>query len=506
MLFFFFLMPGVLWFAFGNEKIKSGTVVSPLLVHNTVIMSTNVDVPIPKVPQMPKVDHGMENARSMIPYLTKFSDKYEVVYFNTPWSKLDLETIAKFPVDKISSDNSALFLWVDSYSLDKGMHLLDSWGFKFHSVFQVVDVAQYPWMKKEKPVVEVNESETEPTPKVRHSPKKTRAPPINPPKWWGKSPESPCGSRPSIEQLWLATKGDVSSLFNSGSVAYQVVNLPELGKKSRAKKSLENEWDVERPTSFLETVLGHLSPSRNVLNVFASSMQEKVDSWGPGLPGGFLDASMKSTGLVGEINKTMRSLKKTQLQALSGKCVKYLLGTDDAEKKSILDDISESWQPVAMCAENVKASVAYNLKTDAGIPADWFVALVQTLASKNVTDFSSLRKKRKKRRGPTDANRPRHGIASASRVSKELAEFLNMDPEEKIARTAVVSRLNEYIAKNGLQNPENKLQILLDEPLKKLLKPPPGFEPVTYFNLCKLFGSHFPKKTDGENAKKVKVG
>ena len=442
-----------------------------------------------------KVDVGMSNARSMLPYLKNFSEKYDVIYVNTPWSKLDLQTISKIPVKNISSDNSALFLWVDSYSLDKGMSLLDAWGFKFHSVYQVADIAQYPWMKK--PAVDAE---------VVERPKKTRAPPINPPKWWANCPESPCGSRPSSEQLWLATKGDVSLLFNPGSVAYQVVNLPELGKKSRAKKSLENEWDVERPTVFLETVLGSLSPSRNVLNVFATSLHDKVDSWGPGLPGGFLDASSKSSGLVGEINKTMRSMKKTQLQALSGKCTKYLLCEGEDEKKAILDGISDSWLPVASSAENVKTNVAYNLKTDAGDPADWFVALVQTLASKNVADFSSLRKKRKKRRGPADANRPRHGIASASKVSKELAEFLNMDPEEKIARTAVVSRLNEYIAKNGLQNPENKLQILLDEPLKKLLKPPPGFEPVTYFNLCKLFGSHFPKKTDGENAKKVKVG
>lgn len=474
-------------------------------------------------------DVGMDNARSMLPYLKNSSEKYDVLYVNTPWSKLDADTIAKVPVKDMSAENSALFMWVDSYSVDKGISLLNNWGFKFHSVYQVADVAQYPWMKKEKkpastspapPSDPTTASTTAPPtesmdvadasapvaeePKdkvktVRATNKKTRAPPITAPKWWVDSPETSCGSRPSSEQLWLATKGDVSLLFNSGTLAYQVVNLPELGKKSRAKKNMtELDWDVERPSVFLETVLGGLTPSRNVLNLFASSFHEKVDSWGPGLPGGFLHASSKNTGLVGEINKTMRAMKKTQLQTLSSKSMKYMATTDVAEKKSIMESMSDSWSPIETSVANLSMDIAYNMKTDSGEPSEWFVSLVQVLASKNVTDFSSLRKKRKKRQGPVDPDRPRHGIACASKISKELAEFLKMDPDEKIARTAVVSKLNEYIAEKGLQNPDNKLQILLDEPLKKLLKPPPGFEPVTYFNLCKLFGAHFPKKTDEE--------
>ena len=456
-------------------------------------------------------DVNMDNARSMLPHLKNSSEKYDILYVNTPWSKLDVETISKVPVKSISSENSALFIWVDSYSVDKGMSLLNSWGFKFHSVYQVADVAQYPWMKKEKAekkveevVVVEGEGEAQPKPKpVRATNKKTRSPPINPPKWWVDAPEASCGSRPSSEQLWLATKGDASLLFNSGTVPYQVVNLPELGKKSRAKKSsFENEWDVERPAVFLETVLSSLSVSRNVLNVFASSLHEKVDAWGPALPGGFLHCSSKNTGLVGEINKTMRSMKKTQLQSLSVKSMKYLMSTDVTEKKSIMESMHADWVPVEKTVVDMKpesiGKLGYNFKTDAGDPSEWFVCLVQILASKNVADFTSLRKKRKKRQGPVDPDRPRHGIARASKISKELAEFLEMDPEEKIARTEVVSKLNEYIIKKGLQNPENKLQILLDEPLTNLLKPPADFGPVTYFNLCKLFGSHFPKKTDEE--------
>ena len=85
-----------------------------------------------------------------------------------------------------------------------------------------------------------------------------------------------------------------------------------------------------------------------------------------------------------------------------------------------------------------------------------------------------------------------------------MADFLKMDQEEKIARVTVVSRLNKYIEEKSLQNPDRKVEILLDGPLQELLSPPEDFGTVTYFNLCKLVGKHFPKKTEEEKKEQKK--
>lgn len=64
---------------------------------------------------------------------------------------------------------------------------------------------------------------------------------------------------------------------------------------------------------------------------------------------------------------------------------------------------------------------------------------------KNVVKFSSMRKTRKERKTQSakEVNRPKHGIKCPSQVSKQLADFFGTGPRKKIARTTVVSKLNE---------------------------------------------------------------
>lgn len=438
----------------------------------------------------------MDNARSALASLKASEEKYDVLYVNTPWSKMDVALMGKLPLNDISADNAALFMWTDPYSAAKTSSLIEKWGFRFHSVFQVMDIAQHPWMKKPKKEDEPKKEDDikeETDTKKKHN-KKPRAPPVVVPKWWSPEPEGVTPSRPTTEQLWLAVKGDTSNVFANSTLAYNVVNVPEIGKKSRSKKaSVDSEWDMDRPQSFLETVTCHLSASSRVLDVFSSTLHDKIDSWGPGLSGGYLTGFSKNHGIVGDINSVMRAMKKTQLQSLTQTIPKILASEAD---ESVHAGMKDSWDPIVSKMESLKTPMAYNWKKDDGSVEEWAYELILLLAQKNVSDFSTLRKKRKKRQNaPNTGDRPRHGIASASTISRELAEFLEIDPEEKIARTTVVSKINEYIAKNKLQNPDNKVEVLLDEPLKRLLTPPEGFGPVTYFNLCKLVGVHFPKKT-----------
>lgn len=459
----------------------------------------------------------MESARSAIPYLKSKAEKYDLLYVNTPWSKLDTAKISKFPAKDVTKDNAAVLLWVDTYKAGEAMKIIDAWGFKFHSVYQIADVAQYAWMKKpstkkkEGGEETSKEDESEPNPKgdskdaSKASAKtpvvrKFKMPPISPPSWWPTEPESTLGTRSTTEQLWLATRGDASGVFTGDVAPSQVVNHPELGKKTKPKKKnvFVSEWDTERPATFLDAVMENLSPDKKVLDVFSASIQDKVDSWGPGVPGGFVGAFSYNEGLVGGINTVMRAMKKTQLQMLSSKLSKYELATLD-EKKSLMETISVAWSPVMTTLGEKSFGIPYSWKDENDVPSDWIVYVVQAIASKNIAEFDSTRGRKKKRKSAaSSSDRPRHGIACASKISPELADFFGMDHSEKIARTVAVAKLNEYIVKNGLQNPERKIEIMLDEPLRILLSPPEDFGVVTYFNLCNLVGKHFPKKTDAE--------
>lgn len=470
----------------------------------------------------------MEEARSVLPFVKSIEKKYNVLYVNTPWDALDAATLAKFPAASITPDNAALFMWVDSYTVVKAAKLIAEWGFEFHSVYQVLDVAKHPWMetKTAQPQRVATETTSKDGDSANHTSetgdnadhtsetgdnamptsengakakaskkkaaRKARAPPISPPHWWTKpSQDSVTPSRPTTEQLWLAVKGDPSKLFTPASLAFNVVNRPDLGKKSRSKKAATvDKFDTERPAEFLCEIMTHLTPEANVLNVFASSINATVDSWGPGIPGGYLSSMKANAGIMGAINKVLRTLKKTQLHDLVLKLPKVMKNEEGAALAGI-----DTWPAIESAITTMSPNPGYDFKDDEGNAKAWVVKLVHRLAVDNMTNFTLLHSKKKKRKASADSNpdRQRHGIASKSVVSKELSAFLQLADGETIARTQVVSLLNKYIMTNDLKDPDKKNQINLDDKLKTLLAPPEDFGVITFFNICRLLKPHFPK-------------
>ena len=470
----------------------------------------------------------MEEARAVLPFVKSMDDKYNVLYVNTPWNAMEESTLSKFPAAGITPDNAALFLWVDSYTVAKATKLLDEWGFKFHSVYQVLDVAKYPWMEKGKvkaaedtptvdtpaadtpaadtpaadtpaadtPAADTTEADTpgssDKTQTKKKVNRKPRAPPINPPHWWTAAEGGAnTPSRPTTEQLWLAVKGDPSSLFTNVSLAFNVINCPELGKKSRSKKVADlGEWESERPDQFLSNVMRHLTPEAKLLNVFASSINTSVDTWGPGVPGGYLSSFKGNTGVVGVLNKVMRAMKKTQLHELCLKLPRVLKEEEGVALKDV-----PPWAPIETAMAEMAGNPGHDFRHDDGKIKNWAVELALCLSQRNMANFSVLHSRKKKRKVAADTNpdRQRHGIASKSVVSKELAEFLGLKEGETIARTQVVSLLNKYISAENLKDPVKKNQIILDEKLSVLLAPPPDFGVITFFNICRLLKPHFPK-------------
>ena len=96
--------------------------------------------------------------------------------------------------------------------------------------------------------------------------------------------------------------------------------------------------------------------------------------------------------------------------------------------------------------------------------------------------------KKKKAKG----NRKPSGFVKPTRISKELATFLDKPHGTEMARTEVTREINNYIRKHKLQDKDNGRKINPDKSLKKLLKLN-AKEELTYFNLQKYMSPHFHK-------------
>lgn len=97
------------------------------------------------------------------------------------------------------------------------------------------------------------------------------------------------------------------------------------------------------------------------------------------------------------------------------------------------------------------------------------------------------KKKRKGTRAPS-------GFVKPAPISNELADFLGLSHGSEMARTDVTREINKYIREHSLQDSNNGRKINPDKKLSTLLNVTPEIE-LTYFNLQKYMGPHFPKKT-----------
>jgi chromatin remodeling complex protein RSC6 len=94
-------------------------------------------------------------------------------------------------------------------------------------------------------------------------------------------------------------------------------------------------------------------------------------------------------------------------------------------------------------------------------------------------------------------NRAPSGFVKPTRISDELAGFLEKPIGTEMARTSVTRDINAYIRSNNLQDKDNGRKINPDKKLSSLLKLTPEDE-LTYFNLQKYMSSHFAKSVKVE--------
>jgi upstream activation factor subunit UAF30 len=101
--------------------------------------------------------------------------------------------------------------------------------------------------------------------------------------------------------------------------------------------------------------------------------------------------------------------------------------------------------------------------------------------------------KRKRKAG----NRAPSGFVKPTRISDELASFLEKPTGTEMARTEVTREINVYIRNHNLQDKANGRKINPDTKLASLLKLKKTDE-LTYFNLQKYMSPHFAKAVKAE--------
>jgi upstream activation factor subunit UAF30 len=117
----------------------------------------------------------------------------------------------------------------------------------------------------------------------------------------------------------------------------------------------------------------------------------------------------------------------------------------------------------------------------------------RTLEKKWTRELKTAQKQSSKRKRKA-GNRAPSGFVKPTRISDELAKFLEKPTGSEMARTEVTRDINNYIRKNQLQDKDNGRKINPDAKLAALLKLNKTDE-LTYFNLQRYMSPHFSKAT-----------
>lgn len=82
-----------------------------------------------------------------------------------------------------------------------------------------------------------------------------------------------------------------------------------------------------------------------------------------------------------------------------------------------------------------------------------------------------------------------NGFNRKQDISDELRAFMGLAADEQASRSEVTKFVTKYINDKGLKHPDNGRQLVLDDTLRTLLKPPTDVN-ITYLNLQKYISPH----------------
>jgi upstream activation factor subunit UAF30 len=115
--------------------------------------------------------------------------------------------------------------------------------------------------------------------------------------------------------------------------------------------------------------------------------------------------------------------------------------------------------------------------------------------SREIKTAQKSQAKRKRKSG----NRQPSGFVKPTKISDELAKFLEKPVGTEMARTDVTREINKYIRSHNLQDKDNGRKINPDDKLQTLLKLK-NTDELTYFNLQRYMSPHFFKAVPATTA------
>jgi chromatin remodeling complex protein RSC6 len=154
-----------------------------------------------------------------------------------------------------------------------------------------------------------------------------------------------------------------------------------------------------------------------------------------------------------------------------------------ASEEAVVEDVEASIAAQSvefMNKLNQFSSMAASLKSEFRTLEKKYARLLKAAQKTN--------SKKKKRVG----NRAPSGFVKPTKISDELAKFLEKPTGTEMARTDVTREINKYIRSHNLQDVGNGRKINPDQKLQTLLKLKKTDE-LTYFNLQKYMSPHFYK-------------
>ena len=159
---------------------------------------------------------------------------------------------------------------------------------------------------------------------------------------------------------------------------------------------------------------------------------------------------------------------------------------------SVVEDAALTLSVADVEASVAEQSVEFLAKLQQlGVLISSLKAEYRTLEKKWTRELKTAQKQSSKRKRKA-GNRAPSGFVKPTRISDELAKFLEKPSGSEMARTEVTRDINKYIRTHNLQDKENGRKINPDSKLATLLKLKKTDE-LTYFNLQRYMSPHFAK-------------
>jgi len=182
-----------------------------------------------------------------------------------------------------------------------------------------------------------------------------------------------------------------------------------------------------------------------------------------------------------------------------------VVSTSDVVVSTQQEQSVVSSEPVVASSSDENVVVPTSDETETAIQTAEFVSKLSKLSELVAflkSEFKSLEKKylreiklaqkKSTKNKRKSGNRQPSGFVKPTKISDELAKFLDKPVGTEMARTDVTREINKYIRLHNLQDKDNGRKINPDSKLQSLLKLKKTDE-LTYFNLQRYMSPHFSK-------------